>query len=172
MELPRLLSATERFLDDDENAEDLRLLLAPGSSLGGARPKASIIDTDDHLAIAKFPRKDDDFNVVTWEAVTLVLAKKAGLTVPKWRLDTILEKPVLIIRRFDRVGDTRVPFLSAMSMLGAKDGEAHSYLEIVDALNGLSCLLIDFSDDNFPLTVRFRTVGPQTPLSVASCTKG
>ena len=134
VELPRLLSATERFLDDDENAEDLRLLLAPGSSLGGARPKASVIDTDGHLAIAKFPRKDDDFNVVTWEAVTLVLAKKAGLTLPSWRLDTILEKPVLIIRRFDRIGDTRIPFLSAMSMLGAKDGEAHSYLEIVDAL--------------------------------------
>jgi serine/threonine-protein kinase HipA len=134
IELPRLLSATERFLDDDENAEDLRLLLAPGSSLGGARPKASVIDTDGHLAIAKFPRKDDDFNVVTWEAVTLVLAKKAGLSLPLWRLDTILEKPVLIIRRFDRVGEARIPFLSAMSILGAKDGEAHSYLEIVDAL--------------------------------------
>ncbi len=134
VELPRLLSATERFLDDEENAEDLRLLLAPGSSLGGARPKASVIDADGNLAIAKFPRKDDDFNVVTWEAVTLVLAKKAGLALPSWRLDTILEKPVLIIRRFDRVGEGRIPFLSAMSMLGAKDGEAHSYLEIVDAL--------------------------------------
>jgi serine/threonine-protein kinase HipA len=134
VELPRLLSATERFLDDEENAQDLQLLLAPGSSLGGARPKASIIDTDGNLAIAKFSRKDDDFNVVTWEAVTLVLAKKARLTLPSWRLDTILEKPVLIIRRFDRMDETRIPFLSAMSMLGTKDGEVHSYLEIVDAL--------------------------------------
>lgn len=134
VELPRLLSATERFLEDEESAEDLRLLLAPGSSLGGARPKASVMDADGHLSIAKFPRKDDDFNVVTWEAVTLALAKKAGLSLPAWRLDTILEKPVLIIRRFDRVVENRIPFLSAMSMLGAKDNEAHSYLEIVDAL--------------------------------------
>lgn len=134
VELPRLLSATERFLNDEENAEDLRLLLAPGSSLGGARPKASVIDRDGNLAIAKFPRMDDDFNVVTWEAVTLVLAKKAGLHLPAWRLDTILEKPVLIIRRFDRAGESRIPFLSAMSMLGARDGEVHSYLEMGDAL--------------------------------------
>jgi serine/threonine-protein kinase HipA len=134
VDLPRLLSATERFLDDEENAEDLRVLLAPGSSLGGARPKASVRDTDGHLSIAKFPRKDDDYNVVVWEAVALVLAERAGLTVPSWRLETIMDKPVLIIRRFDRVGDTRIPFLSAMSMLQAKDNEQHSYLEIADAL--------------------------------------
>jgi serine/threonine-protein kinase HipA len=134
VDLPRLLSATERFLADEENAEDLRILLAPGSSLGGARPKASVRDTDGQLAIAKFPRKDDDYNVVVWEAVALVLAEKAGLTVPEWRLETIMDKPVLIIRRFDRVGEMRIPFLSAMSMLQAKDNEPHSYLEIADAL--------------------------------------
>lgn len=134
VELPRLLSATERFLDDDENAEDLRLLLAPGSSLGGARPKASVIDNGGILSIAKFPRKDDEFNVVTWEAVTLALAEKAGINVPRWRLDTILDKPALIIHRFDRQDDGRVPFLSAMSILGARDNEPHSYLEIADAL--------------------------------------
>lgn len=134
VDLPRLLSATERFLDDEESAEDLRILLAPGSSLGGARPKASVRDHDGHLCIAKFPRKDDEFNVVVWEAVALVLAEKSGLVLPAWRLDTIMDKPVLIMRRFDRVGEERVPFLSAMSMLGAKDNEAHSYLEIVDAL--------------------------------------
>lgn len=134
VDLPRLLSATERFLADEENAEDLRILLAPGSSLGGARPKASVRDTDGHLSIAKFPRKDDEYNVVVWEAVALVLAEKAGLTVPAWRLETVLDKPVLIIRRFDRADDTRIPFLSAMSMLQAKDNEQHSYLEIADAL--------------------------------------
>jgi serine/threonine-protein kinase HipA len=134
VDLPRLLSATERFLADDENAEDLRLLLAPGSSLGGARPKASVKDQDNNLSIAKFPRKDDDVNVVVWEAVALTLAAKAGISVPKWRLNTILGKPVLVIQRFDRVGTERIPFLSAMSMLGARDNEQHSYLEVVDAL--------------------------------------
>jgi serine/threonine-protein kinase HipA len=132
--LPKLLSATERFLNDEENAEDLRLLLAPGSSLGGARPKASVRDTDGSLAIAKFPRKDDEFNVVLWEAVALSLAEKAGISLPSWRLENIAGKQVIIIRRFDRQNQQRAPFLSAMSMLGARDNEPHSYLEIVDAL--------------------------------------
>ncbi len=134
VDLPRLLSASERFLNDDETAEDLRLLLAPGSSLGGARPKASVRDRDGSLAIAKFPRKDDHYNVVVWEAVALTLAAKAGIQVPEWRLESITDKPVLIIRRFDRMDSQRVPFLSAMSMLGAKDNEQHSYLDIAYAL--------------------------------------
>jgi len=132
--LPRLLSAAERYLDDNETAEDLKILLAPGSSLGGARPKASVRDNDGHLAIAKFPKKDDEFNIVIWEAVTLSLAEMAGLSVARWRLEQILEKPVIILRRFDREAQTRIPFLSAMSMLGAKDNEQHSYLEIAYAL--------------------------------------
>jgi serine/threonine-protein kinase HipA len=132
--LPKLLSASERFLSSDENDEDLRLLLAPGSSLGGARPKASILDRDNSLAIAKFPRKEDDYNAVLWEALALTLAEKAGISVPSRHLEQVLKKPVLIIRRFDRRGKQRLPFLSAMSMLGAKDNEEHSYLEIAYAI--------------------------------------
>lgn len=132
--LPKLLSATEKFISDNETTQDLKLLLAPGSSLGGARPKASIRDRDGNLAIAKFPRKDDEFNVVKWEAVTLTLAKKAGIKVPPYRLEIIAEKPVLIISRFDRENNKRIPFISAMSMLGAHDNEQHSYLEIASAL--------------------------------------
>lgn len=140
VDLPKLLSATERFIADNESSEDLRLLLAPGSSLGGARPKASVRDKDGSLAIAKFPKKDDEFNVVVWEAVTLTLAKKAKIKVPLHRLETICEKSVLIIRRFDRDGGNRIPFLSAMSMLGARDNEQYSYLEMAYALaqNGAS----------------------------------
>jgi serine/threonine-protein kinase HipA len=134
IKLPKLLSATERFLDNEESAEDLKLLLAPGSSLGGARPKASVQDKDGTLAIAKFPRKDDEYNVVLWEAVAFDLAKSAGINVPDWRIEKILRKPVLIIKRFDRNNDERIPFLSAMSMLGAKDSEEHSYLEIAYAI--------------------------------------
>lgn len=132
--LPKLLSASENFIEDNESAEDLKLLLAPGSSLGGARPKAAVRDKDGSLAIAKFPRKDDEFNVVTWEAVALTLAKKAGINVPSYRLEAILEKPVLIISRFDRSNGERIPFLSAMSMIGAIDNEQHSYLEMAYAL--------------------------------------
>ncbi len=134
IELPRLLSAAERALSDTDTEDDLRLLLAPGSSLGGARPKASVRDRDGHLAIAKFPSKEDDRNTVLWEALALTLAAKAGIAVPDWRLETALGKPVLLLRRFDRDGGVRLPFLSAMSMLAAKDNESRSYLEFVDAL--------------------------------------
>jgi len=134
IDLPRLLSASERVQDDSETEEDLRLLLAPGSSLGGARPKASVRDRDGHLAIAKFPSKSDEYNNVLWEALALRLAGKAGLNAATWRLETATEKPVLLLRRFDREKAIRIPFLSAMSMLGAKDNEPHSYLEFVDSL--------------------------------------
>jgi serine/threonine-protein kinase HipA len=134
MELPRLLSAAEHVMDDKDSDQDLRLLLAPGSSLGGARPKASVRDRDGHLAIAKFPSKGDEVNTIVWEAVALTLAAKAGIPVPVWRLESIAGKPVLLLRRFDRADGTRVPFLSAMSMLDARDNEARSYLEFVDIL--------------------------------------
>ena len=134
VELPKLLSAAEHVVENKDTEEDLRLLLAPGSSLGGARPKASVREKDGQLAIAKFPRKDDEINAVLWEAVALSLAKRAGIAVPASHVETVAHKPVLLLRRFDREGTKRIPFLSALSMLGAKDNEIHSYLEIVDAL--------------------------------------
>lgn len=133
--LPQLLSAAEHVLTEVESEEELRLLLAPGSSLGGARPKASLRDRDGALAIAKFPHKGDEINTVAWEGLALTLAARAGISVPAWRLVTVVNQPVLLVRRFDREGkNTRIPFLSAMSMLSAKDNETHSYLEIADAL--------------------------------------
>ena len=134
VELPKLLNASNRFLDDNEDAEDLRLLLAPGSSLGGARPKASVIDKEGHLCIAKFPRKDDTFHVVQWEAVALTLAGKAGLNIPEWSMETIGDTHIMLLKRFDRNGEQRIPFLSAMSMLNASDNEQRSYLEVAAAL--------------------------------------
>ncbi|MGE0393226.1 MAG: type II toxin-antitoxin system HipA family toxin [Vicinamibacterales bacterium] len=134
LELPQLLSASDRVVDDQETDDDLRLLLAPGSSLGGARPKASVRDRDGHLAIAKFPRRDDEYNTVLWESVALNLAQRAGIPVPEARVEAVSGRPVLLLRRFDRAGAQRIPFLSSMSMLGARDNQAHSYLEIVDAL--------------------------------------
>ncbi|MGD0135861.1 MAG: HipA domain-containing protein [Bryobacteraceae bacterium] len=134
IELPRLLSAAEHVIDETDTEEDLRLLFAPGTSLGGARPKASVRDKGGHLAIAKFPCRDDEINTVAWEAVALSLAKKSGIAVPAARVEIVAEKAVLLLRRFDRDGKRRIPFLSAMSMLGARDNETRSYLEIGDAL--------------------------------------
>lgn len=134
-ELPKLLAAAERVVEEKDTEEDLRLLFAPGSSLGGARPKASVREKEGHLAIAKFPRKDDEINTVVWEFVALTLAKRAGIAVPAARIEMVpKKKPVLLLRRFDRDGAWRIPFLSAMSLLGSRDNETRSYLEIVDAL--------------------------------------
>lgn len=132
VKLPDLLYASEKFLEKNETSEDLKLLLAPGSSLGGARPKASIIDKDGSLAIAKFPRKDDDFDMVSWEAVALKLAQIAKITTTYFRLEKILNKSVLIVKRFDRINNNRIPFISAMSMLNASDNDKiqYSYIDI------------------------------------------
>ncbi len=134
IELPKLLSASEKIAENPDAEEELRLLLAPGSSLGGARPKASVRDKDGHLAIAKFPHIEDETDTVLWEAVALSLAKTAGIETPEFRVEKVAGRNVLILRRFDRTSGMRRPFLSAMSMLDAKDNEQHSYLEIADSL--------------------------------------
>jgi serine/threonine-protein kinase HipA len=132
--LPDLLAASNNLIADKESNEELQLLLAPGSSIGGARPKASVLDIDGSLAIVKFPRPDDDYTLVKWEAVALSLARKAGIHTAQSRIETVLDRPVLVLSRFDRDGTKRIPFLSAMSMVGAEDHEQRSYLEIADAL--------------------------------------
>lgn len=88
-------------MDDKDSDEDLRLL-APGSSLGGARPKASMRDRDGRLLIDKFPNKSDEVSTVAWEAVALTLAHRAAITVPARRQELIVGKLILLSRRFDR----------------------------------------------------------------------
>jgi len=134
IELGRLLQITERILRDEETDEDLELIFAPGSSLGGARPKTSIIDQHGRLSIAKFPKETDEYSIETWETVALRLAGQAGIQTPQHELVRIAGKAVLLSRRFDRQDAIRIPFLSAMAMTGARDGERGSYPEIVDAL--------------------------------------
>jgi serine/threonine-protein kinase HipA len=135
IELGRLLQITERILRDEETDEDLQIIFAPGSSLGGARPKASIIDQHGNLSIAKFPKETDDYSMERWEAIALRLADRAGIATPRHKLVEVAGKAVMLSQRFDRDGATRIPFLSAMAMTGSKDGERGSYPEIVDALS-------------------------------------
>jgi serine/threonine-protein kinase HipA len=134
IDLPRLLSATNRIVADDASDEDLALVLAPGTSLGGARPKASVRGADGQLLIAKFPRKDDEWPITRWEATTLQLARASGIRVPSFGLHTVAKKPVLVLGRFDRRGTVRVPFMSAMTAASADDGETNSYLDLVATL--------------------------------------
>ena len=134
MELGRLLQCTERILRDEETEEDLQLIFAPGSSLGGARPKASVVDQHGRLSIAKFPKESDEYSIETWEEIALRLAKRAGIATPHHELLQVAGRAVLLSRRFDRADGRRIPFLSAMALLGAKDGQTGSYPEMVDAL--------------------------------------
>jgi serine/threonine-protein kinase HipA len=93
-----------------------------------------VIDRDGNLAIAKFPKETDDYSIEIWEAVALRLAADAGISVAKSELIRIADKPVLLSHRFDRRAAARIPFLSALSMMGLRDGERGSYPEIVDAI--------------------------------------
>jgi serine/threonine-protein kinase HipA len=134
IELGRLQQATERILRNEESDEDLQMIFAPGSSLGGARPKASILDQHGGLAIAKFPKETDEYSIETWEAISLRLAQLAGIETADHELCQVAGKAVLLSRRFDREGAKRIPFLSAMAMTGSRDGERGSYPEMVDAM--------------------------------------
>lgn len=132
--LPRLLAAAERVAGGEARDEDLRILLVPGSSVGGSHPKAAILDRDGHLAIAKFPA-DARGRSTQWEDVLLSLAGRAGIAVPEHRLESVGGRAVLISRRFDRTGDgDRVPFISAMTLLGARDHQPRSYVEMAEAM--------------------------------------
>jgi serine/threonine-protein kinase HipA len=133
--LPRLLHSSERIEREEGDDEDLAALLRGGSSLGGARPKAHVIDEGGRPAIAKFPRPEgDEWEVIRWEAVALELARRAGVEVPDFRLIEVSDRPVLIVDRFDRGGDLRISYVSAMTMLEATDRDQGSYLEIADVI--------------------------------------
>jgi len=136
LDLRRLLDAAEQLEREQESDEDLRLLLEGGSSLGGARPKAHVIDEHGHLGIAKFPAPETDkWDVIRWEAVALMLARDAGMNVPEFRLHEVAARPVLIVRRFDRDdAGGRVGYVSAMTMLESSDGTGGSYLEIAETI--------------------------------------
>jgi len=125
---------TRKKQDDlDKIREWLKVLVAPGSSLGGARPKANLVDEDGSLWIAKFPSSDDDYDVAVWEKLLQDLAGRCGVTVPKSRLVQIGSGyHTFLVQRFDRSGGRRRFFASAMTMLGHQDTEDASYLELAE----------------------------------------
>lgn len=120
---------------DSEHEKWLNMLLAPGSSLGGARPKANVLDNNGNLWIAKFPSQADNANTGAWEMVVHELAKNSGLTVPECRLENFSKHgSTFLTKRFDREADKRVHFASAMTLLGRNDGDNYengsSYLDL------------------------------------------
>jgi serine/threonine-protein kinase HipA len=134
-DLPKLLEIAERAESDSADYADLKRLLRAGSSLGGARPKAHVVDAAGRIAIAKFPSASSDtWNVMAWEKVALDLARDAGIKVPDSQLIHVGARNVLVVDRFDRRGTTRVGYVSAMTMLEARDGDQRSYLEIAGVI--------------------------------------
>jgi serine/threonine-protein kinase HipA len=134
------LKFEENNIDDPEYLKWIDMLIAPGSSLGGARPKASVMDADNNLWIAKFPSKNDDKNVAAWEMLTNQLAIAAGLHVAEGKLIQFNNKyHSYLTKRFDRTtADERVHFASAMTLLGHIDGEdaaGASYLELMEFIS-------------------------------------
>ncbi|MGU3586920.1 type II toxin-antitoxin system HipA family toxin [Rhodococcus sp. C26F] len=140
MSLPELLHAADEVASNDDPAHAIKQLLDTGTKgLGGARPKASIRLEDGALAIAKFPHGSDQWDVMAWEATALDLMERAGIRTPHRRLTRVGERSVLILRRFDRTNKGhRIGYISAMTALGASDGEHRDYADIAEAIRDLS----------------------------------
>lgn len=142
----RELEAATRAIERDSRNDDpqvdawLKLLLAPGASLGGARPKATVVDEQGHLWIAKFPSVADDRDIGAWELVVQRLAQRCGLNAPETGARRFAsERHTFMIRRFDRTADGgRTHFASAMTLTRHTDGDdassGASYLEIAEVI--------------------------------------
>lgn len=145
--LRKLESASLAFEKNDDGMEEkwIKQLVAPGSSLGGARPKASVLAPDGSLWIAKFPSKYDEINVGAWEMVVHDLAVLCCLNVPEAKLENFSKTgSTFLIKRFDRESGRRIHFASAMTLLGKNDGAGASdgvgYLDIASLIrqNGVT----------------------------------
>jgi len=135
--LRALEEASRNFENDDTALSEkwLNQLIRPGSSLGGARPKATVIDPKEQFWIAKFPSKNDENDTGAWEMVTHDLAELCGLHVPEAKLEKFSNLgSTYLVKRFDRILNKRVHFASAMTLLGKTDGasaaDGTSYLDI------------------------------------------
>ena len=135
--LRTLEEASRNFENEDTALSEkwLNQLIRPGSSLGGARPKATVMDPKEQLWIAKFPSRNDENDSGAWEMVTHDLARICGLHVPEAKLEKFSKLgSTYLVKRFDRILNKRVHFASAMTLLGKTDGasvaEGTSYLDI------------------------------------------
>ncbi len=138
----RDLEYAAQQVEDNSNADEpeylkwLTMLMAPGSSLGGARPKASVVDENNQLWIAKFPSRHDDHDIGAWEFVVYQLAVSTGIAMAECRIDKFnSHHHTFLTKRFDRTPERRLHFTSAMTQLGYYDGDYDaSYLELAQFL--------------------------------------
>jgi len=134
LDLKAMIEAAERLDHEEELDASLRRFLVRGSSLGGARPKATT-DRDGALWIAKFGRREDRYDICKAEFAVMSLAKRCGLVVPRVAIERFFNRAVYLVERFDRVAGGRVPFISALTLLGAHESDSgHAYSELAAAL--------------------------------------
>ncbi|HNU68204.1 MAG TPA: HipA domain-containing protein [Myxococcota bacterium] len=135
VDLGRVFQASRAVEANDDSIEDLRYLQGRGTSLGGLRPKCTVLDEDGSLAIGKFPSISDQRSVTRGEVLAMRLAARAGIRAASARIVMIPDIPVAVIRRFDRAsGGGRIHYWSASSMLQSDRGEDRSYTELVSAI--------------------------------------
>jgi serine/threonine-protein kinase HipA len=132
--LSALLRATDAIHSETETAQDLRFLLGAGSPLGGARPKSAVSLAEEQLAIAKFPKPDDRRDIAAGEVLALALARQSGIQVAEHRLVPLGGHSVAVITRFDRTGQSRIPFISAATLLGLPQGDPGAYTMLADGI--------------------------------------
>lgn len=135
LELERMFEASRAVERNQESAQDLRYLLGRGTSLGGMRPKCTVLDDDGTLALGKFPSVTDGRSVTRGEVLALRLAAAAGIETAHARIVMVTGTPIAVIGRFDRTADHgRIAYLSAASLLQASRNQEHAYTEVLDAM--------------------------------------
>jgi len=135
IELEKILLASRAVEMSNETVEDLKYLQGKGTSLGGMRPKCTILDIDGALSLGKFPSVNDERSVTRGEVLALRLATLAGINSAQARVVRVQNQPVAIIRRFDRTAENnRIPYMSGATLLQANRDEEHSYTELIDVM--------------------------------------
>lgn len=133
--LQHILTASRAVEMSQESAEDLAYLQGKGTSLGGMRPKCTILDVDGALSLGKFPSVNDARSVTLGEVLAMQLAHRAGIDSAASRIVQVQDQAVALVRRFDRTPEQgRIPYLSGATLLQARRDDEHSYTEIVDQM--------------------------------------
>ena len=144
LEIEKMLSASRAVELGKETAQDLAYLRGKGTSLGGMRPKCSILDEDGFLALGKFPSIKDERNVTRAEVLALKLGSLAGINVAHAHVAVVQDTPVAVIRRFDRTPeDARIPYMSGATLLQASRQADHAYTEVLAVMKGLCASYVD-----------------------------
>lgn len=133
-DLPELIEAAKAFERGEEIPADKLALLQAGTSMGGAQPKATVLNSHGQLAIAKLPARDDFGDAMAWEATCVELARRSGVRTPRFEHHRFEYNSVLVVERFDREADLRRGYLSADGMLNRSHGEYVDYVRLVSTL--------------------------------------